>query len=379
MENVRSPKFKVTYDGRDISADISLNLVSLRYSDADENTSDEIDITVEDVENKWKNSWYPTKGSKLTVAIGWDNENTLVPCGTFTIDEITGQGSMSGDTVSIKAVAAGTDAAVRTKKTKAFENQTLRQIAQYIAQQNGFTVQGTIANIKFTRITQHRQTDLRFLSKLASDYGHIFSIREKTLVFTSVYEIEGGRPVVTVDRTEVSSWRITDKTLDTYEAAKVVYDNPGDGQTKNANILTLSNKDDVTYKQIASLDRLEIRTKSETPAQADAKAKAALHRKNSAQREGNIQCEGNTLLVAGNNLYFTGAGEFSGKYYIKKSTHNVTKGGWTTDVEIKQISAATANDKTGAPGVGNKASTTKYKVDNLSNKDEVTYRQITPA
>lgn len=377
MEKVRSPKFKITYDGRDISQDISLNLLSFTYSDSDENITDEIDITVEDVEHKWKNSWYPTKGSKLTVAIGWDNENTLVPCGTFTIDEVTGSGSMSGDTISIKAVAAGIGSSIRTKRSKAFENQTLRQIAQYVAQQNGFTVQGTIANIKFTRITQHRQTDLNFLSRLASEYGHIFSVRDKTLVFTSVYEIEGGRPVVTVDRGELATWRITDKTLDTYESAKVSYLNPADGQTKNSNILTLSNKDNVTYKQIQSKDSLQIRTKAETPAQAEAKATAALHRKNSAKREGTVTMEGNPLLVAGNNLYLTGLGEFSGKYYIKKSTHRITKGGYTSDVEIKQISAATANDKTGS-GNG-RPKTNAYKVENRTNKDEVTYTQITPA
>lgn len=376
MEKIRQAKFKIVYDGRDITQDISANVLSVSYTDNDSKEADEIDISVEDVEALWRNSWYPQKGSTISLSMGYEEDGILVDCGTFEIDEISIQGPP--DTINIKAIAAGFKKGMRTKKSKSFENQTLRQIAQFVASQNGLTLVGTIANIKFTRVTQNREKDLSFLARIAHEYGYLFSVRDNKLIFTSVFEIEAGQPVLTIDRSELRGYSIKDKTSETYKEVSVQYHNPGDGEVKGAKVQTLSNADNVTYKQIASEDTLEVRTKAETPAQADAKAKAASHYKNSNQRTGNLSMEGSPLLVAGNNFTLTGLGELSGKYYIKKSSHRFDKGsGYTTSVEIKQISGATAAQK--SKPTTPKTTKTSYEVENLTNKDNVTYKQITPA
>lgn len=373
METIRKPAFKIIYDNRDITADVSAHVLSIGYTDNDEKEADEIDLSFEDVEALWRNSWYPQKGSKIKLSIGYD-DGALVDCGTFDIDEITIQGPP--DTITIRGIAAGFKKAMRTKKSRGFENQTLRQIAQAIARENGLTIVGTIANIKFVRATQNREKDLSFLARIAGEYGYLFSVRESKLIFTSQVEIENGQPVLSIDRGELRSYSIKDKTSETYKDASAKYHNPGDGKIKEAKVNTLSNADNVTYKQISTEDTLEIRTKAETPAQADAKATAALHKKNSRQREGTLGMEGAPSLVAGNNFTLTGLGELSGKYYIKKSAHRIDKGsGYTTSVDIKQISAAAAAQKSGQ---GTAQKPTKYEVRNLSNKDAVTYTQITP-
>lgn len=374
METVRKSKFKVVYDGKDITQDITANVTGLTYSDNSEKEADDIELTIEDVEAFWRNSWYPTKGSKISLSIGYDTDTILVNCGTFEIDEITISGPP--DIISIKAIATGFKGGIRTKKSKSFENQTLKQIAQYVADQNKLTLVGSIANVNFTRVTQNRESDISFLARVALEYGYLFSIRDKQMIFTSMTEIENGQPVLSIDRSQLNRYSIKDKTSETYQAANVSYHNPGDGQIKSATVHTLSNKDDVTYKQIASNDTLAIRTKAETPAQADSKASAALHYKNSNQREGNISMEGSPLMLAGNNIMLTGLGELSGKYYIKKSTHRIEKGGgYTTSVEIKQISAATSAQKSTQ---GTTVGSGKFTVKNLSNKDQITYKEITP-
>lgn len=374
METVRKSKFKVVYDGKDITQDITANVTGLTYSDNSEKEADDIEISIEDVEAFWRNSWYPTKGSKISLSIGYDTDTLLVDCGTFEIDEITISGPP--DVISIKAIAAGFKGGIRTKKSKSFENQTLKQIAQYVANQNGLTLVGKIANVNFTRVTQNRESDVSFLARVALEYGYLFSIRDKQMIFTSMTEIENGQPVLSIDRSQLSRYSIKDKTSETYQAANVSYHNPGDGKIKGATVQTLSNKDDVTYKQIASNDTLAVRTKAETPAQADAKASAALHYKNSNQREGTLSMEGSPLMLAGNNFMLTGLGELSGKYYIKKSTHRIEKGGgYTTTIDIKQISAATSAQKSTQ---GTTVSSGKFTVKNLSNKDQITYKEITP-
>lgn len=352
-------------------------VTALSYTDNDEKEADEVTITCEDVDGLWRNSWYPVKGSTLQLSIGFEDDAILVDCGKFEIDESTLSGPP--DQISIKAIAAGFKKGMRTKKSKSFESQTLRQIAQYIATQNGLILMGEIANINFTRVTQYRERDLSFLARIAQEYGYLFSVRDSKLIFTSAVNLEAGQPVLTIDRSQLRAYSTKDKTSETYNAANVKYHNPGDGKVKEAKVETLNNADNVTYKQIASNDSLEIRTKAETPAQADAKGKAALHRKNSDQRTGTVTMEGSPLILAGNSFTLTGLGEMSGKYYVKKSTHNIDKGsGYVTTAEVKQISAATASQKGSQPqakGTG----TTKYQVENLTNKDAVTYKQITPA
>lgn len=352
-------------------------VTALSYTDNDEKEADEVGITCEDVDGLWRNSWYPVKGSTLQLSIGFAEDAVLVDCGKFEIDEVTLSGAP--DQITIKAIAAGFKKGMRTKKSKSFEAQTLRQIAQYIATQNSLTLVGEIANINFTRVTQYRERDLSFLARIAQEYGYLFSVRDSKLIFTSAVQIEAGQPVLTIDRSQLKTYSLKDKTSETYKAANVKYHNPGDGSVKSAKVETLNNADNVTYKQIASNDSLEIRTKAETPAQADAKGKAALHYKNSNQRTGSLSMEGSPRILAGNSFTLTGLGELSGKYYVKKSTHTMDKGsGYVTTAEIKQISAATASQKS-KQSTPKGSGQTKYEVENLTNKDAVTYKQITPA
>lgn len=371
METIKKPIFKLLYNTRDITNDIGKNLISLSYTDNDSKHSDEIDINLEDTEELWRNSWYPGKGDTIQLSIGYDDDDILIDCGTFEIDEINISGPP--DTISIKAVAAGIKKALRTHNSKSYESQTLKQIAKYVADKNGLTLIGTIGNIKFDRQTQYRETDLAFLKRVSEEYGYIFSIRDKKLIFTSVFDIENGKVVVEIDRTDLKSYSLKDKALGTYQQANVKYHNPVDKTVNSSNVKTLSNKDNVTYKQIATNDSLEIRTKAESPAQAELKAKAALHYKNSKQQEGNIITQGNPILVAGNNFLLTGLGLLSGKYYISKSVHTIQKGdGYDTSIEIKRIQVTTDSKKS-SKAVGKPPA---YEVVTLTNKDNVSFKQI---
>ncbi len=177
-----------------------------------------------------------------------------------------------------------------------------------------------------------------------------------------------------MDRTDIRTYSLKDKTGDTYKGANVKYHNPGDNSVKKATVNVLSNKDNVTYKQISTEDTIEIRSKAETPAQADLKATAALHKHNSTQQEGTISIEGNPIFVAGNNFLLTGFGVISGKYYIKKSVHKMDKsGGYVTTGDIKRTEiTATLNQSS----TKTQAKTSGFTVQNLTNKDGVTFKQI---
>jgi uncharacterized protein len=372
MANVRAARFKLLYNSVDITNDITKYATSIVYTDNDEGESDQVEVSLEDVDALWRNNWYPTKGDKLTLSIGFNDDDTLVNCGSFDIDEIALNGLP--DVVTIRAIAAGIKKAIRTKNSKSFENQSLRQIANYIAIKNKLTLIGNIGNIQFERVTQHREKDLSFLRRISMEYGYLFSVRDNQLIFTSVFEIEAGKVVLEIDRSEIRTYNLKDKTGETYKGANVKYHNPVDNSVKKATVLTLSNKDDVTYKQISTEDTIEIRTKAETPAQADLKANAALHKHNSTQQEGSISIEGNPIFVAGNNFLLTGFGVISGKYYIKKSVHKIDKaGGYVTSGDIKRTQVTATTNQS---GVKSQSKNSAFTVTNLTNRDQISFKQI---
>lgn len=136
METVRRPRVKIVYEGRDITQDIESYLTGVEYVDNTAGESDEVSFTVHDAFGQWRGAWFPFKGDRLTLALGY--EGNLLNCGTFTVDEI----ELSGppDIVNIRALASGIGVPLRTTNSKAFEAQSLRQIAEEIAKKYGYSI-----------------------------------------------------------------------------------------------------------------------------------------------------------------------------------------------------------------------------------------------
>lgn len=330
METLK-PQFKVVYQGKDISADVGRYLLALTYTDHTEGKADEIQLELEDTDGLWRSDWYPQKGDTVQVAIGYDS---LVDCGTFEVDEIRLDGPP--DRIVICGLSAAVKKKLRTQSSAAYESQTLKQIAQSIAGKNGLTVEGTIENIKIARVTQNRETDLGFLRRIAAEYGYLFSVRGTKLVFTSLFDIEKGKAVRELDRSELQSYSLTDKTSQTFKSAKVAYHNPVDNKVVEGEENKATNADGKEV-DIATGDTLEIRTKAENQQQAEKKAKAALYRHNSKQQEGSFVIEGDPVMLAGNNFELTGMGTLSGKYHIETSRHTISASGYTTSLDVKRV------------------------------------------
>lgn len=325
---VEAPAFALAYNGRAITADIAKNVLSIRYDDKTDGEADELEVTLEDAFGNWRGNWYPDKGATLVAHIGF--QGSLLRCGEFEIDEVTQSGPP--DVVIIRALAAGFTKSVRTKRAAAFENQTLRQMAEKIGSAYGFTVAGNVPNVTIERVAQYRKRDLGFLKKIALAYGCVFSIRGRQLVFTDVYALEGGRSVATLNRADLSSYSFTDKLSNTFAAANVAHHNP---KTKKVVGATATAKPGVS----TSADTLNLRGRVETAAQAEARAKAALHRANSKQTEGEITLYGRPEIVAGVSLELAEEmGGLKGIWYVMNSTHTISKdSGYTTQASIKLL------------------------------------------
>lgn len=357
MEALGKVNVKVKYNQKDISSDLLPYLISLKYTDHSEGKSDELSITLENVDAFWENEWYPVKGDTIEAEIGFE---AMMNCGKFEVDEI--EISSPADVVTIKAIAAVISKNIRSKKSVAHENTTLKQVAQKIASDHGLTLSGEIADIQFTRISQKREHDLEFLHRLAGQFGYFMSIRGNTVVFTSLFGIISSGSVKVIDRSDCKSYSLKDKSAKVYRQTGISYFNPRKKAvtTITAKGESITTSDGQAHETITGpgfeqgaagslqdqgaaftsspgMDSLEIRKRVENDQQAEATAKAALLRSVVGQQEGSIVVPGEPILVAGNNFQFTGIGLMSGKYHIMSSEHSISRQDYTTTLEIKRV------------------------------------------
>lgn len=222
----KTPTFKLVYEGKDITEDVSKYATSVTYTDAVSGESDEIQINLEDTNGNWRNSWRPNKGDNILLEIGYKN-SALVDCGSFEVDEI----ELSGppDVVNFRALATPVTSPLRTQNSKAFENQSLSSIVNFIASKYGLQVIGDIPELTIPRSTQAKESDLAFLNRIAKEFLMLFSIRGDKLTFTSIIDIEDSDAVLNIDRTEVINYSLTDKTVDIPNAVKTGGTDPKTG------------------------------------------------------------------------------------------------------------------------------------------------------
>lgn len=318
-----TPIFKLEYNNKNITKDVSDYVLNISYTDFEHGQSDEIEITFEDSSGLWSSSWIPTKGDALRLYIGYAGEK-LLNCGIFEIDEI--EFESPPDTLIVKAMATGIKKAFRQANSVGYEDKTLKQIANSIAKKHNLNLVGEIEDIKVERITQNQEKDLTFLKRIAEEYGYIFKISENNLVFYKTEKLINAKSAKILYKSDLSRINITDKTSRLYKSVTVKYRNPKTGKDVTA---TAKNANCVKG------DTLKLNVRAENKQQALAKAKAAMAAGNYT-KEGTIDLIGNPYLVAGLNIELKDLGYFSGKYHITEARHTIDKiMGYSTSLEVK--------------------------------------------
>lgn len=317
------PQYKIEYNQKDITKDVSDYVVEISYTDYEHGQSDEIEIVFEDSQKLWQGAWIPSKGDKIRVQLGYVGEK-LLNCGIFEIDEI--EFETPPDILIVKGIAAGITKSLRQNNSVAYENKTLKQIASEIAKRHNYNLVGEIEDVRVERITQNKVKDLTFLKSLAEQYGYIFKIAENNLVFYKTQKLIDAKAAKIINKSDCSKINFTEKTSHYYKSVTVSYHNPKTG--KNITAIAKNNN-------CVKGDTLKISTRVENKQQALLKAKAALARGNHTI-EGSIDLSGNPYLVAGLNIEIKDVGYFSGKYHITRAHHLLDRmRGYSTTMEVK--------------------------------------------
>lgn len=336
-EQVPEARFVLTYQQRNITRDISQHLLTLGYSDFLTGQADSLDIELEDTEGKWRDAWYPGHGDTLTLSIGWEGK-PLRAIGSFEIDEV--ELNCPPSTISIRALGAGIQTALRTTEHKAYENMTLDAVAREIANRQGLELIGRIEPITLDRLTQ-QESDLTFLRNLAGEYDYAFKVTGKRMVFHAISELAKGVPVASLALQDLGGVRLRDQITVVPKAIEIKHKDPAKKQLiaykmENGETVAVPSSSSQTT---TSADTKKQRTRSASAEVAKAKARADLAKANRERTTGSWSSMGRPNLVSGNVVTLLAAGKFGGNYLITASHHRVSRSGYTVDKEVCRISA----------------------------------------
>ena len=322
-KTIKTPAFTLLYNNQNATHDIAQVLIQADYTDYLTDQSDELSITVEDVDRRWINDWYPTAGATLVFAIGYEGE-PLLQCGTFEIDEI--DITDSPNTVRIRALSAGVSPALRTVNHRAFDKQTLPAILGSLA----LPVVGNIEPIMIERVTQDT-TDLAFAKRLAHEYGYIIKVKDNQIIFSKITDINSSGAVLTLDRTQINrGWNFKDQIRTVKEDSTVSRYNSKKKENISGNAASSAPK--------SSNDQINSRSLATDSGVAKAKADGALVRDNDPKTTGSFSNDGHTSLISGNNIDLTGFGKLSGKCRLDKSAHSLSRqSGYQTQVDFTKV------------------------------------------
>ncbi|WP_216597717.1 phage late control D family protein [Loktanella sp. 3ANDIMAR09] len=299
----------------------------MNYVDHLHGKADEIDVTVQDKDGRWKGQWRPQHGDTMNLTI-FDGYGGVLPCGTFEMDEPNATGGRGGDLMTIRGLAAPITKALRTEKSVAYERQRLRDVVETVAALLGMTVQGDIADLFFQRITQRKERYLAFIKRLAEETGHYCNIRGAVIVFTTFASIDGRTPSRTLSHGDGSliDYDMRFQSDGTYSEGRASYLDQR---------LARTNEHVERDPRAPTGDTLRISgERLESVAHARARIQSEMHFANRTAFQGSMKTVGSATLVAGNTVSLTGFGGYSGTRVIDSSVHTIGRGGYTTTAEL---------------------------------------------
>lgn len=320
--NARSATVRIMYNGKNIVKDISDYVQSFSFTDNAAGKLDDMTLRLEDSGGLFMKKWFPGKGAKVKAYIdthNWRDDGKTVSlfCGVFRLDEV--EYSVNPDNISLKGISVPFSSGIKqTKKTRSWDNVTLKDVALQIATANGlgFSWQSNIT-LPAGRYDQRDESDLTFMRRSLDVYGHDIKLTEDKLVVYHEKYLKNKTPAVTFTKTSVERAYFRSKTHNTYTKCHISYHDPKKKTVHNH----IATDPDVKSGQTLRLHR-----RATSKADAQRQAEAALSKKNKFQVTATIDCIGNPYMRATYKANLTGFGVFDGTYFIDKITHTLEDG-----------------------------------------------------
>jgi len=370
----RQTRLVLTYNGRDITADISDYIESFSFTERARNgESDDLNITVENTTGIWSNSWFPERGATLTAQIiteNWNQPNDYeqLDCGSFEIDDLTDSGPVS--TFSIGALSVGITSSIRGEsRSQAWEKFKFSGLVNEIAQRHGFAVFfDSDYDPVIDRFDQKNESDLEFLIKIAEYVGVNVRLSHNKIIVYQERLYDAHEVSLTLSKNSDGFIRHSFRasSADIYLACQVQFLDSKSGKlltyqyTPNGRSGVIGKNDSnssgvkidpVTRMVIPSSSEqekiseprvgktLKINRRCRNLAEAEQLAKSSLRGKNKREITGSLAYVGNLYLRAGLTIAISGFGVWdSSTWVIEEVTHSWSvSSGLETSISIRGV------------------------------------------
>lgn len=353
MSGARHAWAQISFDGLDITDDINKDMISLRYTDCEEDEADDLQITLHDRDSKWLNAWLDdaliaqlntdakstkTKGLAIAAKIHCRNwaspgDHLVLDCGKFALDDIGSSGPPAR--ITIKASALSDKNGIRsTERSQSWESYKLSGVGKEIAKRSGLGfIFDSAYDPFFPRKEQNDLTDIAFLKRLCVDAGYSLKISHGNIIIFDQAKYAQLKSVATITKGDGSytRWdlRSSQSQVD-YTHCIVRYMSPIAGKLIEGEARAKDYKKDgdnralvITNQQVHSV------------ADAEVLADKLLRARNKFEKTGRFTLPGNPSLVASEGIDLKGWGAFDGRYIIKRTVHDISSGGYKTDIELR--------------------------------------------
>lgn len=361
---------------KDVTQDLQSDLLSFEFADRENGEADEVSILLKDSEGKWAGTWKPVGGESVKAYLSKGTTTDLglnraeLYCGRFFVDQTRVMGPPR--TFEIRAVSIPLNKPIRKKeKTRAWENQSLKVIAQAIAKEASVKLLfESEENPIYDRVDQSGESDLKFLSRLTDEAGLSIKVTDDQLVIFDQAYFEKQQPTQTLilGESAILSWSFDNVQSETYRSCTVIYRDPKKKSKASAGSYTLKERlDDENNGSSESLkDKLDdadskhvnpavfsytyvdesvdangqeyiVKKRVKSISEAKRLARVKLRQLNSRRVRGNLTVVGDVMLVAGIVIECKGFGSFDGNFFIEEASHLVTASGYTTALRLRRV------------------------------------------
>lgn len=343
-DQARRAAVQVSFDGVDITKSITPYLLSMTYTDNEEDQTDDLQIQLQDREQLWMEKWLAkavdaAAAAKLRmkasiVRQNWTGggKNVTLPCGSFELDSVEAAGPPS--TITIRGTSLAFSESIRqTKKSKAWEAYCLSGIAGEMAKGAGMKLlYEASADPYYARVEQIKTSDIAFLSTLCHNAGISLKATGGMLVLFDQVSYEGKPTVLTIRRGGgyLSYGLHTGSAQAKYAACRVSY---VDAMGK---LIEATATDPEQTGSDKTKQRFEVTAKVTSIGEAKALAEKLLRMRNKYEKTATFTLPGNPALVAGVTVILEGWGSWSGKYIVKQAQHTVGGSGYTTKITLRK-------------------------------------------
>ncbi len=345
-----APRFEIEIKGQRLTGAMEKIILDLTVEEkVDEGASfsftvhDEFDLKKQ--EFKWLDHDLFQVGNSITIRLGYgDNLSTLIMGNITGIEPSFFAGEMP--TITVRGQDLSYDYLKRVSPEKTFIDMTYSDIARQIASEAGLQAVVDSTTIKTFKRKGNDVSYYEFLESLAGEIGFQFFIEGQTMYFVKPGDEKKEILTLSLGK-DIISFRPSLRTTGLVTEVEVRGHNPRD---PNKPIIGRARAGDERTQERGKTTGSQLSQKINGPVKkvitgvivnsvehANSIAKAELNRASDTLVEGEGECIGIPEIRAGVNINLERMGNrFSGKYYVKGTTHTINNSGYRTKFSVKR-------------------------------------------